>query len=294
MSNLSFSTVQSGPLLDCTVSLHPGVHWLLGNEPAAAASVIDLASGLSRPRRGTVTLNDVTLHRAASPAELGTLPARVHLPRVTVESLLERVLRLKQSDQDPAGLLAQWDLLEWTKRPCQHLSIREARVIALLIALATPRTKLLSLFEPFVLGLSPHKIEHHLHTAAATGAVVLIAAPSVSPHSSCTLNSASVLMLKNGRVLSASDAKISSDKVPLVALRIVSAQARTLAEGLSTDACVSGLTIDEPSSPHLLEVSGPDAAALANAVAQAALRTNAEISQMTLETHHRRPEMEGA
>jgi hypothetical protein len=284
MSRLHLQAVQSKHLQGLNHEFGAGVHWVLCNDAAEANHLIELCAGIVRPKRGRLLLDDagVSLRRYR---EFGALPAAVAFPQLPVERLMNLALQQKGADQTALQLLSEWDLGSLAPQMASALDDVSARRVALLLALATPRPKLLALHDVFNLGLSREHLLAQLTTACEQGSVVLLTAQRREFDSSevrtRVFPDASVSLLQPGRLVAATQLPETQHPRTNHALFVVCSDARALTEQLSRDSRISSLHLDERTTPPRVEMTGPVASEVAAAVADAAIQRNIDIRHIS-------------
>jgi hypothetical protein len=284
MSRLQLQGVQSKYLTGLSHEFGAAVHWVLCNDSVAGNHLIELCGGLVRPKRGHLLLDDasVTPRRYA---EVGTLPVRVAFPQVPVERLMNLALQQKGSNQTAGQLLGEWGLNSLAAQMAGSLDALSARRVALLLALATPRPKLLALHDVFELGLSQDRLHTHLMSASEQGAVVLVTAERSEVDGYCVSSSALagtfVWLLQPGRLVTPQQLPDTRGDHTTHSLFVVCNDARALTEQLSRDPRVNSLHMDERANPHRVEMTGSAVNVLADAVADAVLQRNIEVRHMS-------------
>ncbi|HEX2882492.1 MAG TPA: hypothetical protein VHO25_23385 [Polyangiaceae bacterium] len=280
MSRLQLREVQSQHLNGLSHEFGAAVHGVLCNDSAAANHLIELCTGIARPKRGQLLLDDV----AVSPGrycEVGALPVAVAFPQMKVARLMNLALQQKGAQQTAQQLLGDWDLGSLAQQVAGALDTLSARRIALLLALATPKPKLLALHDVFNLGLSRERLDARLLSASKQGAVVLLTAErrelDGSDFSMSAVADASVLLLQPGRLIAPEQFPKTQHERATRTLFVVCSDARALTEQLSRDPRISSLHLDERTSPHRVEMTGSATDELAAAVADAALQRNIDI-----------------
>jgi ABC-type taurine transport system ATPase subunit len=284
MSRLQLREVQSQHLNGLSHEFGAAIHGVLCNDSAAANHLIELCTGIARPKRGQLLLDDV----AVSPrrhSEVGALPVAVAFPHLPVARLMNLALQQKGAPQTAQQLLSDWDLGSLAQQVAGTLDALSARRIALLLALATPKPKLLALHEVFNLGLSRERLQARLTTASKQGAVVLLTAErrelDGGDFNTSAFADASVLLLQPGRLVAPEQLPKTQHERTTPTLFVVCSDARALTEQLSRDPRINSLRLDERSNPHRVEMTGSATNELAAAVADAALQRNIDIRHIS-------------
>lgn len=284
MTQLQLRNLQAHYLNGLNHTFEAGAHWVFCGDSAAASELTELCSGLTRPKRGRVLLNEQPVASRSHP-EIGVMPPTVALPHVPVARLMDLTLQLRGATQSAQQLLSEWELSELGSRFAATLDALSARRVALLLALAIPKPKLLALHGVFQLGLPRDRVLTSLTRAAANEAVVLLTADRSELDgtnvSSLGLAGASAWLLQPSRLVAPDQLPQAHDTATTHTLSIMCSDARALSEVLSRDPRISALRLDERTTPHRVEVSGASAATLASAVTDAALQRNVDIRDIT-------------
>jgi ABC-type taurine transport system ATPase subunit len=156
MSELRFDAVNHGPLADVTASFRAGSHVVLGSERDGTDSLVMLAAGLTKPSAGHVTLSGVAAwSNAGTRRRVASLCAdETALPGRDVTSALALALRARGDARSALSVLDAAGLAGFATHRVSTLTRREARAVALSIALSHPSPTLVALHEPLgLLGL---------------------------------------------------------------------------------------------------------------------------------------------
>lgn len=260
---LSFQNARAGILQGVSLELGPGLHGILGQTQDGTRALVELAIGSFAPQGGQIrVLGAAPHHSPETRKQIASLLAEEPLGGgATVESSLAEPL-------DPLGFSAKRALEMaglggWAKRRPSELANGERRSVALAIALAHPSPKLVAVFEPFVdlPGLPSEWVEQRLRDLAQSGACVLV----VSRRDRMIQRSGgSILRLASGRIQETLRAAPPSpgEAGPSTFL-VRSALAQELAQALLHREEVTQVVVSSGNPPREIQVTGPDAEALA-------------------------------
>ncbi|HEY3665585.1 MAG TPA: hypothetical protein VGL19_06275 [Polyangiaceae bacterium] len=178
MIELSFDRVSHAELASVSGVLDSGCHVLLGSERDGTNSVVLLASGMVRPAAGRLTLGGRAPYASASTRRtIGALCADEQLPTArNAAGAVDLALCARGDARSAASVLDAAGLGYLAARRLRGLTAREARAVALAIALSHPEPRLLALHEPLaLLDFMPERfLFDTLQRRAAQGAVVLV------------------------------------------------------------------------------------------------------------------------
>jgi ABC-type thiamine transport system ATPase subunit len=161
-------------LIRADLELDSGVHSVVTVTPEGGNELVEMASGLRAPRRGTVLVDGKNpFTRPEVRRRIGSLFAVETLSEVrTVEAWIARALLLKQSSVVPSAALEAIGVGALAKRTPGALSPSEARGVALAVALATEAGVIL-LFEPLATPAGRARVVAFIAEAAEKGATVV-------------------------------------------------------------------------------------------------------------------------
>ena len=240
MSELHFEAANHGLLANISGTLGEGCHIVVGSERDGTHTLLLLAAGMLQPSSGYVTLDSV---RVTSPhvrrriaalfAEETPLPGRNVAGSVALALLARGDARSAASVLDTAGLAA------FGARRVSSLSTREARGVALAVALSHTEPSLVALHEPLgLLGLVTEAyVTEALQRFAASGAVVLCTA---NRQAEATLLGGETSALERGIWLDSVQARSA---LGAVALRVHTPEPERLAARLADALEVTALTL---------------------------------------------------
>jgi len=261
VSELCFRALQHAQLTYVDASFSAGTHVVLGSESDGTDTLIELAIGLLAPARGSVLLDEVapwsnekTRRRIASLCATETLPAARN-----VTGALALSLRARGDAHSAASVLDSAGLAHWAPKRVSTLTPREARAIALSLALSHPQPALLALHDPLsVAGIVPEEfVLQTLKERSAAGAIVFATASRLEDAARL---GGSTSALSRGAWLSP---EYVSPPLGSVTLRVHTAEPRRLAARLSEAPHISG--VEWAGGPELL-VHGSELEPLAQSV----------------------------
>jgi ABC-type thiamine transport system ATPase subunit len=283
MSELVLQGVVDGPLLGVNARFWPGCAALLGSDAAALAGLVALVAGAREPRRGRVLLDGAPLH--ASPErrrDVGALLCDEHLPALPrVSDALAAILAARAERGDARAFLDTVGLAAWAARRPEDLDASERRTLALALALAHPRPRLLALYEPFAAGreLAADFVRSGLERAVSAGAIVVVATQS---QGDARALGAAPWLFERGTLVNLTDFAPSARSDAEQALAVETPDARRLAAALAREPAVRGVRWNETESPDTVFVFGADTELLASAVVRALGAESARVRSITL------------
>ena len=261
MSELCCEALNHAELTQVNARFAAGNHVVLGSERDGTATLIQLAAGLVEPASGRVLLDRLALwsnararKRVASLcAEEALLPAR------SVAGSVALALRARGDASSALSVLDRAGLARFATQRSATLAPREARAVALSIALSHPQPALLALHEPLSLVgvVQEDFILGALAAFVAQGAVMLSTAARLEDAARL---GGSASALERGLWLGSAPAR---PPLSAIALRIHTPEPRRLAARLSEAPDVSGV---EWSGGQELLVHGSDLERLAHSV----------------------------
>jgi ABC-type taurine transport system ATPase subunit len=254
----------------------PGMHVLLAEGRDGAERVVELVSGLRRPRRGHVRVagtdparSPTTRRRIASLLVRETL---IDAPSVRESLALE--LALRGAKLDAAAVLDDWGLGRLKTSRVSALEPAECRALGLATALSLPDPILLALVEPFAdnAGLSRERIRQRLLALSEKTCVLCVTAV---PRDAVELGGSLFLVRSAG--LEPVTLPMAEPLASLFGYRVVScARPRDLVAALAGEPAVAGLEWRDHAGDRVL-VWGPDEQRLSLAVVRAARTSNAGL-----------------
>lgn len=285
MTELTFTGVADQWLGPLTLRLPSGLHVLTGDAPPLGR-LVEIASAFRRPRKGVVTLGNVSVAASSLRRRLAVLLPQEEL--VAARTVVEAVgvaSSMRGLPGSAAGLLENAGLQSLAGHDPRLLDSPTRRAVALALALADTPAEALVLYDPLTVSpllQRPFIVESCL-THAATKPV-LIATPHLED--ALLLGGTQLTLARGMLVLPQTDAL-----APTVVLTLRSNEARQLASLLVGEPGVLGVTFDEQRSPFELVVRSSDAEAIAESVTRVAVEHAIPISSMlvTMDTLPRAP-----
>jgi ABC-type multidrug transport system ATPase subunit len=238
-----------------------GTHVIVGTELDGTGTLLELAAGMLEPQSGSVRLDGFapwshaqTRRRIASLFAIETL-----LPARDVAGALALALAARGDARSAASVLDNAGLAHFATRRVSALTPREARAVALCLALSHREPALLALHEPLstAVGLSPDFVLDTLNERSALGAIVLC---TTSRLEDAARLGGSASALERGSWLASTETYPARGAITL---RLRTADPRRLAARLSEAPDVSGV---EWAGGQELLVRGPDLDRLAHSV----------------------------
>jgi predicted ABC-type transport system involved in lysophospholipase L1 biosynthesis ATPase subunit len=269
MTTLELSQVRSGPILMADTRLGSGLTVVTGEGRSALSRLVELSAGVERPRQGRVLLDGADPHgnpalRKGIAALVGT--ERLPLAR-TVLAATERVLTARGDERRAAAVLDDAGLGAWSGRRPGDLDATETRAVALALALAHRRARLLALTDPFRVGsgIAADFVRDALRRHAGGPAIVLVTLTDPEP---LRAFSAQRLELRGGLLGSARPGL--GLFLGSVALQTRTADPQRLVKALADVPEATGVRWDERAAPGVVVVFGSDLEALGTALSHAA------------------------
>jgi ABC-2 type transport system ATP-binding protein len=256
--------------------LGPGLYVLLAEVDAGAELLVELVSGLRRPRRGRVRVAGTDPARSAGTrGRIASLLGRETLiDAPSAQKSLELELAVRRVRLDAAAVLGEWGLERFKSSKVSELEPAQCRALALAAALSLPDPVALALVEPLAdnAGLSRERIRHRLLALAQTTCVLCTTAV---PRDAIELGG-SIYLVRSGRVEQVS-LPVAQPLADLFGyLEVACERARDLVEALAAQPAVSGLEWRDHAGGRVL-VWGPSAEQLALAVVRASRASNAGL-----------------
>ena len=248
---LRFQALHHAGLANINASFSAGTHVVVGSEYDGTSTLIELAAGLVEPASGRVLLDGVApWSHARTRKRIASLCAsETPLPTRDVAGALGLALRARGEARSALSVLDDAGLSHFAEKRISNLTPREARAVALSLALSQREPALLALHDPLsVVGIVQEDfVLRTLTERSAAGTIVL-----------CTAN-----RLEDAARLGGSTSALSRGnwlepayaRPPLgsVALRVHTAEPRRLAARLSEAPDISGV---EWAGGHELIVRG--------------------------------------
>ena len=254
----------------------PGMHVLLADADAGAPLMVELVSGLRRPRRGRVLVTGADPTRSPRTRRhiVSLLGRETLIDAPSVQESLELELAIRGARLDAAAVLSEWGLGRLKAFKVSELEPAQCRALALTAALSLPDPVLVALVEPFAdnAGLSRERIRQRLLSLAQNTCVLCATAV---PRDAVELGG-STYLIRSGR-LEHVTLPIAEPLAGLFGYLIVSCERpRDLVEALAGQPEVLGLEWREHAGGRVL-VWGPSAELLALAVVRTARASNSGL-----------------
>lgn len=279
---LAFEQVADGALFGANARLDAGCWPVVGASVAPLATLVALAAGAHLPARGRVSLSGVALFGdPVARRSVGSLLAYEALPPDrNVESAVSRVLSARGDTVPARTHLGSLGLESWSQRPVSDLDSAELRSLALGLALAHERARLLALYEPFAtLALAPELVRERILERAEQGAVVLVATTSYDVARSL----GGVAYQLDAGMLNPARIPLGPIAAPCL-LSVRTPEPERLIAALSDDPAVAAARHDPVTSTNTVYLHGHDLEALALAVGRAALGHGLDIDSVVSTT----------
>ena len=258
---LRFQALHHAGLTNLNASFGAGTHVVVGGEHDGTGTLLELAAGLVKPALGSVRLDGVApWSHAQTRRRIASLGAsETPLPARDVASALGLALRALGEARSALSVLDHAGLAHFAEKRVSNLTPREARAVALALALSQREPALLALHEPLsVLGIVQEEfVLRTLTERSAAGAIVLCTA---SRWEDAARLGGSASALSRGQWLEPAYAHPPLDSV---ALRVHTAEPRRLAARLSEAPDISGV---EWAGGHELIVRGSELERVAHSV----------------------------
>lgn len=269
-------------LASVSVSWEAGVHSVLGARDDGGPLLLALIAGATRPRAGRVRV----LGGAATDADVRRQVAHVPLSPALPDALLVgEALALATALRgepavDPAGRLALLGVESLAGRRAASLSRAEARAVALAEGLTSMRVRVLLVEEP-LLAMDPRaagRLPEALRARARDGRAIVLCTASVRDAGELADDHA---LLQRGVVVGSASsldelAALSPGGAWVRVLAHDSAGARAIAGALTRAKDVTAVESREAA----VRARGPDALALARAVAGAVLEAGVDVIEL--------------
>jgi ABC-type multidrug transport system ATPase subunit len=258
---LQFQGLYHAGIANLDATFDAGTHVVVGNEQDGTATLIELGAGHLSPANGRVLLDGIapwshahTRRRIASLRATETL-----LPARDVAGALTLALRARGDARTAASVLDDAGLAHFARKRASNLTPREARAVALSLALSQREPALLALHEPLnLIGIVQEDfVLRALNEHSAAGAIVLCTANRLEDAARL---GGSASALSRGVWLAPAHAH---PPLGSVALRVHTAEPRRLAARLSESPDVSGV---DWAGGHELIVHGSELERLAHSV----------------------------
>jgi len=244
-----------GQLRGAELELEPGRYVVLSSEGEALASLIALVAGREPPRAGQVLLDGVSPARTpAARRKVAALFQDEALPPAqnVAASVAKALAARGASEGGKPALLAEAGLGHFSGLPLARLGQREARSVALALALAHDSAELFALHEPLATLVPATFVLAALDRHTARGAVVLC---STTSPADATLLGGKWLCIEVGRLRALESATPRLGAGPWQQVLVETSDARALSRLLHDSP--HGLSTELGTSARALRVSGP-------------------------------------
>ena len=239
MSELRFAALNHAELTNVSVSFTAGTQVVIGSERDGTGTLIQLAAGLLQPAAGSVLLDGVAAwSNAATRRRIASLCAAESLPPAReVAGAVGLALRARGDASSALSVLDATGLSHFAARRVSNLTPREARAIALSIALSHREPALLALHEPLSIAgfVQPEFVLQTLERLARAGAIVLCTASRLED---ATRLGERASALERGLWLGSAQAR---PPLGTITLRVHTPEPRRLAARLSEAPDISGV-----------------------------------------------------
>lgn len=276
MKRLVFAGMGGREIIWADLQLDSGVHTVITVTPEGGNELVEIASGLTAPRRGTVLIDGSKPYsRPEVRRRIGSLLSVETIAEVrTVEAWVARALMLKRSSVVPSTALESIGLGALSKRTPSSLSPGEARGVALAVALAAEAGVIL-LFEPLATPAGRARVVSSIEEAAAKGAAVVCVTASVRDAADIGGTS---YPLRFGRIGGDTSVRpLGSPTESAIEVIVRTDDPRRLSSALSLDPAFSHLSCDVGTAPGEVVVRGDDSDRVALGVLRGAKQSGAKI-----------------
>jgi len=239
VSELRFEALNHVELVNVDATFSAGMHVVLGSERDGTGTLIALAAGMLDPARGRVLLDGIApCSDARSRGRIASLFAtETLLPAPDVARSLALSLRARGDARSALSILDNAGLTRFAKQRVSPLTAREARAIALCVALSQTEPALLALHEPLSVTdiLQEEFVLRTLSERGAAGAIVLCTASRLQDATRLGGNTSA---LERGSWLGPGQAR---PPLSNITLRVHTTEPRRLAARLSEAPDISGV-----------------------------------------------------
>ncbi|MBN1606959.1 MAG: hypothetical protein JW940_10025 [Polyangiaceae bacterium] len=265
--------VSEPPLAALEWRAGPGMHVLLAEVGAGAELLVELVSGLRRPRRGRVRVADTDPTRSpGTRRRIASLLARETLiDAPTALESLELELAIRGTKLDASAVLGEWGLDRLKTSRVSELEPAQCRALGLAAALSLPDPVVVALVEPFAdnSGLPREKILQRLLSLAHKTCVLCATAV---PRDAIELGG-SISLLRSGGLEQVA-LPMAEPLAGLFGYLVVACERpRELVEALAGEPAVAGLEWRDHAGGRVL-VWGPSAEQLALTVVRTSRAAN--------------------
>jgi ABC-type thiamine transport system ATPase subunit len=239
VSELRFEALNHAQLANVDASFSAGTQVVVGSERDGTDILIELAAGMRRPASGRVLLDGVAAwSNAGTRRRIACLCAEeILLPARNVTGAVALALRARADDRSALSVLDHAGLAHFADQRASALTSREARAVALGIALSHREPALLALHEPLTVAgiVQEDFILRTLSKLGAAGAIVLCTASRLEDAARLGGNACA---LERGLWLGSAQAR---PPLSTVTLRVRTPEPRRLAARLSEAPDISGV-----------------------------------------------------
>jgi ABC-2 type transport system ATP-binding protein len=271
---LELARVVASTLAGVDLVVEANLRVVLGTELDGTTELLRLASGLERPRSGTVRLDGLDPFR--SPDTRGRVGVVLPIEDAWLGGTVADAIAIASTRREgarSADLLASLALEDWATRRWADLMPAERRTVAFACAVSLPAPAALVLFEPLELaGVTREAVLGALGRHLEDGSVVLAVTSSALDAARL---SPEVVVLERGRLARGPTASLGLSLVQGLSPEFVvqTNAPRVLALALGSHAAVRSVSFDEEARPGELLARGPEPEAVARAVVHAAQAT---------------------
>jgi ABC-type thiamine transport system ATPase subunit len=283
VSQLDLHQVNEWPLIATSMHLGTGLHVVLGAEHDGTRTLLELVSGLRRPKRGSVKIDGRSPFHSS---ELRRRIASVFRDEVSfeeatvLEGLRQRLAHRGQA-LAPERVLERYQLARLAQRHPQSLTASERQALTLVLALCTEQPLLLAIEEPLAVSgiVSKAQVLRELRAHSRSATVLCVTS---SPKQAAELGN-EVALLDSGHLKRVVIGPTGPGLTPgsQASLVVVCAQVNELAQALCL---VEGVTLTaiDPARAEL-RARAQDLRRLAHEILRVVVDRKLELRAMTQE-----------
>jgi ABC-type thiamine transport system ATPase subunit len=273
-------------LIRADLEVDGGVHSVVTVTPDGGNELVEIASGMRAPVRGTVLVDGKNPYSSPEARRrIGSLLAVEAIEEVrTVEAWVARALHFKRTAAVPSAVLDAIGLGGLAKRTPGALSRSESRGVALAVALATEGGAIL-LFEPLATPAGRARVVASIAEAAEKGATVICVTASARDAGDIGGKSFPLRFGRIGGEATAGPLGSSTDSA--VEMIVRTDDPRRLSAVLSSDPAFSHLRSDLAPVPGEILVRGEDADRVALGILRSAKQSGVKVLAMWQRTRGR-------
>ncbi|HNT00336.1 MAG TPA: ATP-binding cassette domain-containing protein [Polyangiaceae bacterium] len=251
---------------------------LLGTPSDGSSALAKTLAGLLRPTMGSVLIAGKNPHQSPQlRRSLGVLMPDANLADVGyVRELIAFARGLRGTEAPRHSWYEPLGIDSLAPRQVASLNPREARTVALALALAVASPTALILFDPLAADVTAHTLRPLLKEKAEQGACLLVITPSVQDAIALCDDMATLERGRIGRALGQPDVDVLVPGMP-AELRVWCDHPRRLLSALSLAAEVKSLSWTEMHEGGMVLVRCSGAESCAKTIAKAALQTGVEV-----------------